>query len=230
MRFRKYLLGITLLVAASVAVFFFYGHAAVYVFAKANNMEIAYKQLRVLRMNEFLFDGLTVRQKKSGMGLFATSARVGFSWKGADVRRIATAFDLKMVNFLTGASAKPLSYSNIDGLVAAPFNSAWTYESISGKIYQEPDGVRIEDLMARSNELKMRLAGTLKDASRISSDITIYFADSLTGTIPPEYLGMVLKNEEPGWKSLSVRLEGDFAKPSIQVSGKLFRLNIGAKD
>lgn len=229
MRFRKYLLGITLLAAASVAVFFFYGHAVVYIFAKANTMEIAYRQLKVTRMNEFLFDGLTVKQK-GGMGLFAASARVDFSWKSADLRRIATAFDLKKVNFLTGAPGKPQSFNNIDGLVAAPFNSAVQYENISGKIYQEPDGVRIEDLMARSSQLKMRLTGTLKDDSRISSDITIYFADSLTGKIPAEYLLMVLKDEGPGWKSLSVRLEGDFAKPSIQVSGKLFRLNIGVKD
>ena len=230
MRFRKYLLGITLLAAVCAVVFIFYGRAVVYIFAKTNNMEIAYTQLKATRMNEFLFDGLTVRDRKSGMGIFAESARVDFSLKSADPRRIATAFDLKTVNFLTGQQEKAPSYNNIDGLVAAPFNSALHYQSISGKIYRESDCVRIEDVMARSDQLKMRVSGTLKDTSRISSDITIYFADSLTGTIPSEYLLMVLKSDEPGWKSLTVRLEGDFAKPSIQVSGKLFRLNIGVKD
>ncbi len=76
----------------------------------------------------------------------------------------------------------------------------------------------------------MVLKGTLKNCTTIKSEVTIYFADKLTGKIPPELTNLVLKGEDGGWKSLSVQLDGDYSKPSIQVSGRLFRLNIGVKE
>jgi hypothetical protein len=47
--------------------------------------------------------------------------------------------------------------------------------------------------------------------------------------MPPELTSMALKGETDGWQSLTVKLEGDLSKPSIQVTGKIFRLNIGVK-
>jgi hypothetical protein len=36
-----------------------------------------------------------------------------------------------------------------------------------------------------------------------------------------------MRDDRPGWKSFTVSLKGDYKSPSIQLSGKFFRLNIG---
>jgi hypothetical protein len=78
--------------------------------------------------------------------------------------------------------------------------------------------------------MKLAFNGSMRKDNTIKSDIVIYFADELTGKIPSELTNLVLTQEESGWKSLSVKLEGNYTMPTIQVSSKLFRLNIGVKE
>jgi hypothetical protein len=90
--------------------------------------------------------------------------------------------------------------------------------------------VTIKDFLAKSDLMKLSFNGDIRRDNTIKSDIVIYFSDELTRKIPPELTKLVLTQEDPGWKSLSVKLEGNYTMPTIQVSSKLFRLNIGVKD
>lgn len=230
MRFRKYLLGIASLGAVIIIALVFYGQVVVYLFASANNLDISYRKLTAAGLGRFLFDGLTVSDRKSGMGLVAEKGEALFALNGAGMQGIVTDIDLAQVRFIKAAPETTQSLNNIDGMIAAPFSSMWIYDAISGRVRPAPGGLMVENLTATSKEMKMSLAGTIRDDNRISSDITIYFADTLTKKIPPEFSAVVLKNEDAGWKSISVHLEGDYVKPSLRVTGRLFRLTIGLKE
>ena len=230
MRFRRYLLGI-IAVGALVAagVFFYYGQAAVFLFGAAHNLDIEYRSMHNTGPGTFVFEGLRAVEKKTGMGLAAEKASVVLKVKGVNPG-LGASFDLGDVNFLSASNGKALSFGNLDALVAAPFNSQWRYSRIAGTIYAVRDGMRIEGLEAKSDELRLDFTGTLGNQGAVAADIVIHFADALTDKIPPELTGIVLQNDGGGWKSLSVRLDGNYTAPSIQISSKLFRLNIGVKE
>lgn len=217
------------LAALASALIIFYKPIAVAIFAKVSGIDISYKKMEAGSVNEFIFKGLRGTERKSGLGLSSSDARIRFIFKGPDPRNAAADFVLKDVSFIKKGIEKEVSYGNIDGLVAVPFNSLWNYREISGRIGLIKNGIRIENFLAAGDLIRFSLNGELSRDQNVNADIGIYFAESLTGKIPPELTSMVLKDGEAGWKSFTVKLEGDLAKPSIRVTGRLFRLNIGVK-
>ena len=217
------------LIASIATLIFFYKPVTVFIFARANHIDIEYKKLNAGGINEFVFEGLKAVGQKKGMGLYSSNARIKFIFNGLDLRNTVANFTLKDVRFINKGIEKETSYSNIDGLVAIPFSSLWSYKEVSGKIGLIQDGICIKNFIATGDIIKFSFDGTLTRDQNINADIGVYFAEKLTGKIPPDLTNMVLKDEGVGWKSLKVKLEGDLAKPSISVTGKLFRLNIGVK-
>ncbi|MCM8790289.1 MAG: hypothetical protein NC938_01115 [Candidatus Omnitrophica bacterium] len=230
MRFRGYLLGIAIVSFSLLMIYIFYGQIAVFVFGAMSDTEIEYREIKTGGMASFVFKGFAINEKKTGIGIFAEDADIRLSLSGADIRRAIIDFNFKKVHFLKKAVEKPISYDNLDGLLAIPFSSDWTYPELRGRLQLKKGGIRLENLMAKSDDLMMSFTGDLNDDRTIKSDIVIYFADKLIAKIPPELTNVILKDEGGKWKSLSVKLEGNYATPSIQVSGRLFRLNIGLKE
>ena len=74
----------------------------------------------------------------------------------------------------------------------------------------------IENLRAIKDPLEV---DAIKRSVKVTKDVL--------KDIPPEFSSVIMKEEANEWKSFSVKLKGDLRSPSVQISGKLFRLNIG---
>lgn len=199
-------------------------------FASAYDLDINYKDLKKATLGGAAIDGLTIVDKARGMGISSEKAMITLEWNGPDPRNATVGFDLYGVRFVKRSSERASSYDTLDGLVALPFNSNWIYKEISGKIRRSKEALTIKDFLAKSDLMKLAFNGSIREDNTIKSDIVVYFADDLTRKIPPELIKLVLTQEEPGWKSLSVKLEGNCTMPTINVSSRLFRLNIGVKE
>lgn len=207
----------------------FYGHIAAFIFARSNNIDISYKQVIAGGFKEFIFKDLKAAWRRQDTGLSSSGASIKLIFDKSSPPGAAADFVLNDVRFIKKGAGKEISYNDIDGLIAAPFSGLLKYKTVSGKIGRMQNGMSLKDFIASGDQIRFLFDGTLTDSNVIDADITIYFAEDLAGRIPPELTSMVLKDETDGWKSLALKLEGDLSKPSIRVTGKLFRLNIGVK-
>jgi len=203
---------------------------AVSAFASANKLDIGYDRLKEPGPFGMSFAGLAITDRSKGIGIRADDARLKFGWTGPDPRRISVGFDLRGVKLLKLAHKPAPSYDTLDGLVAMPFSAGAAYDSITGNVRFRAGDITITGFMAKSPDIRLSFNGTIKRDDTIDSDIVIYFSDNLTGRIPPELTKLVLTQESPGWKSLSVKLRGNYSMPTIHLSSKLFRLHIGVKE
>jgi len=225
---RKAILMIFLLLLVSaLASAFFYTKIFVYVFSKDYKLEISYKSAVANFKGEIFFKDLSLVSKDTNVGFFARKADVNprYSMKGVTLN-----FRLNDVKFMkVGSKEEPVKYDTITALLASPFNSRWNYSTIIGEITPTAKEMRVKNVEVVGEDIRVSLNGNIMYFSgMVDSDIVIYFSDRLTSEIPPEMLGIILSNEKPGWKTLSVRLTGDLNKPAVQVTSKLFRLNIKA--
>lgn len=229
-------LRITLLIALAIitigaaAIIPFVPKIVIGAFASTYDLDIEFKDLKNATLSGMMFNDLTIVDKGRGIGVSSKTATIALKWNGPDPRNATVGFDLHDVRFVKKSVEAATSYDTLDGLVALPFSSSWVYKEISGSVRSSKEGVTVKDFLAKSDLMKLAFSGSMRSDNTIKSDIVIYFADDLTKKIPPELTKLVLTQEEPGWKSLSVKLEGNFAMPTIQVSSKLFRLNIGVKE
>lgn len=219
--FLVLLVSVVLLIAA----LFFYSDRIItgMVLEKRYNLDITYKRSSKDISGEFSFDDLSVVSRSTALGFTAKKAILKPSLAG---KNITLDFSLHNVTFIKKATGEALKYDTLTALVSSPFNSKWNYTEIRGRLEPGKESVKIDNLEAMSDQIRLSLKGTYFYSGIIDSDIVIYFASQLTKDIPPEFASVVLTGEKDGWKSLSVRLTGDPNKPSIQVSSKLFRLTI----
>ena len=218
------------LVVLAAMLIVFLPHISLRAFASAYNLDLQYKDLKRASLSRMVFDDLTVIDRVKGIGVSSRNATIDLMWSLPNLSDSTVGFCLYDVRFVKSAGEAAASYDTLDSLVALPFSSNWIYKEISGKVRSSKGDVKLKDFLAKSDLLKLSLSGEIHRDNTIKSDIVIYFSDELTGKIPPELTRLVLTQEEPGWKSLSVKLEGNYAMPTINVSSKLFRLNIGVKD
>lgn len=203
---------------------------AVRLVAAHSGLDIKYERILRAAPDSVEFAGLRVMDPQKGLGLSSEEAAIKISWSLPDPRNSSVRFDLQRVRFIKQAPDGGPQYDTLNGLVALPFSNDQLYDEISGRVKSAGGFISIADFMAKSSQLRLSFNGEVGPGNRIKSDILIFFADDLTSKIPPELTKLVLKDEEPGWKSLSVRVDGDYTMPSIQISSKLFRLNIRIKD
>lgn len=226
MNYKKVALLVLLAVATAIIIisFVFSGEIALLIFAKAHNLEISYKSMSRGPDKWVLFEKLTVVDSRKGAGFFADTAKImpDIKFIGSSVK-----FDMKLVNFIKKGTAEAKeSYDSLTDLIAAPFMTQWKYEKISGDIIFGRDRITIKRLEALSREIRLDISGDILHDNTVKGSVTVYFNKSLTSKIPDELSSVILQNEDNEWKSLSVSLTGNYKTPSIQVSNKLFRLNI----
>ena len=223
-----FFLAISLLVFIFCIVIF-YAHIAVFIFARSNDIDISYKKLTTGGLTEFVFKDLKAIERKRGVGILSSGASVKLVFDKSPAVKTTADFSLNNVHFIRKGSEEAASYNNIDDLIALPFSSLLSYKTITGKVNAIKDGISVTDFLASGDTIRFSVDGTLIYGNVIDADISIFFDKELIGKIPPELTSMALKDGGDGWKSLTIKVEGDLAKPSIRVTGKLFRLNIGVK-
>ena len=194
-----------IIILTGAALFFYFDRIAVGILDKAYNIDIAYKNCSKSFSGELRFTDLSVVSRATRMGIISKTAGLKPVFKD---KHFAVGFNLQDGNFIKKGGDRSVRYDTLTALVS------------------ENNGVKIKEFEAISDEIRLSVKGDLSYKGMINSDIVIYFADSLTRKIPPEFANVVLSNEKDGWRSLSVRLSGDPDKPSMQISSKLFRLNI----
>ena len=228
--FKSMIIFLAVSLSVSIAcIAIFYAHIAVFIFARSNDIDISYKKLTTGSLTEFVFKGLKAIERKRGIGILSSGASVKLVFDKFPSAKTTADFSLNDVQFIKRGSEEAASYNNIDGLIALPFSSLLRYKAISGKVSAVKDGISVKDFRASGDTLRFSVDGTLTSGNIIDADISIFFDKELIGKIPTELTSMALKDGSDGWKSLTVKVEGDLAKPSIRVTGKLFRLNIGVK-
>lgn len=121
----------------------------------------------------------------------------------------------------------PEAYENLEALVSAPFDGSLKYRDIKGTIRPRKGHILIDDLIADGNDIKVSLKGTFFYAEdKADLNIVIQFSKNLLKKVPKELSDTVLRESPDGWQSLSVNLKGSFNSPSLEVTGRLFRLTI----
>jgi hypothetical protein len=200
---------------------------AIFAFERTAHLKLSYGSLHKDGIVSFVFSDLKIVNNQAGLGIESRDATIKPTIHGFDMQKATVDFDLHNVRFVKCESLpEGGSYDSLTGLVSAPFSGNWSYRSISGQIAPCKNGVKINKLDAVSDEIKLSITGILYNDKSMDADIKIYFAEGLTKKIPEDMSKIMLTSEGGGWKSLSVHLSGDSSKPSIQLSSKLFRLNI----
>lgn len=227
MRFRNILLGIIILISAAAVLYISFDRIAIFVFEKKTDLKISYGSMRKNGIASFVFKDFRVINNRTGLGIESKNATIKPMMRGLDIQKTTIDFDFRDVRFVKQGSARESSsYDSLAGLVSAPFSENWTYRDISGQVAPHKNGIKINKLNAVSDEIKLSITGILYNDKSIDTDIKIYFAGGLIKKIPEDLSKIILTGEGSGWQSLSVHLSGNSSKPSIQVSSKLFRLNI----
>lgn len=228
MRFRRYLLGIITgtIVLAALGYYFYFDYAIVYLFAKTNKLEMSYRSYEKISFGELVFKDFSMLSRGAGFGINAESADIKLKINGLSFNPDMVDITLKGIRLIREGLKNKEEYDTLTGLVDMPFSDSRSYTEIQAKMIPRETELTIKDLSATSDNIKLSCSGTFTNANTINADITIYFSDKLTSKIPPELSKVILANCTDGWLSLSVHLEGDLKAPSIQVSNKLFRLNI----
>ncbi|MFA5143125.1 MAG: hypothetical protein WC522_02990 [Candidatus Omnitrophota bacterium] len=231
---RKLSIVLAIPVILLAAACFYSGPIAVYLvektcdlerFQTAYDIDINYKKSSLNFSRDLLFKDLSIISRKTGFGFICRNARIGPLF---GPRNAALNFDLQDVNFAKETKEKDIRYDTIGALIATPFDNRWKYSHIRGRIEPAVQRIGIKDFELLSDDIRLIVNGDLFYNGTIESDIVIYFSPTLTAKIPPELANALLTGEKDGWMSLSVRVAGDPGKPAIQVSSKLFRLNIKA--
>ena len=169
------------------------------------------------------------------IGMLGKAYGLSIAYKHADMKprlvnkEVLIDFDLKDVTVSrnNASASAEVSYNSISDLVAAPFNGNWTYRRVSGTIKPSREKLEIIALNAEAKEFKISAKGTASyETKSADMEIVLSFSGNLINRIPKELSGTVLKDEQGGWKSLSVNIKGNLSSPSISITGKMFRLNI----
>ena len=85
----------------------------------------------------------------------------------------------------------------------------------------------IKTFSASGRDVRVILSGDLYYNNIADIDVAIYFSKNALKEVPPELYSVLMRDEPNDWKSFSVKIKGDMKSPSMQISGKLFRFNIG---
>lgn len=219
---NKKLLPLLLVLITAVVLFLASGRLVIYLFSNTYGLDVSYKNMKILSFKEISFTDLKVIDRRTGLGIFSRESLVNPVLE----KRITIDFNFKEVSFIKNETASEGNFDSLAALVSMPFASRWNYKEISGKVTPSKEGTHIENFTATSDDIRLKLSGDIFRDNTVRSDIVIYFSERLAKNMPEELSGVILNAESGGWKSLSVKLAGNYKEPSIQISSKLFRLNI----
>ncbi|MCX5666104.1 MAG: hypothetical protein NT036_03535 [Candidatus Omnitrophica bacterium] len=228
MRLRRYLLGILIVGAGLFTVYLNFDRMALFTLSKLYDLDISYKSLTKDRMDSYAFENLKVMNKKMGLGFYSQRATIKPIWKRDFLKAIDLDFKFKDVHFVKGREeSSGAKYDTVSQVAAMPFEGRWAYKEIAGEAEIFSNGLTLKRFSANGREIRLNLSGDIFYNNVVDVEISIYFSKDALKDIPPE-LHTVIMSEEPNeWKSFSLKIKGSLSSPSMQISGKLFRLNFG---
>lgn len=220
---------VSVLLLSGAVLYLSFGNIFAFLFSRAYHIDVRYKTARHLSAGAVAFTDLTLNDKASGFLVFSKFAKVrpkpknlSFDFTGIDFNLQDVRFDASTLRL---HAANPV-YDTLTGLASVPFDSRWTYSVISGSVRTIENGVEIKDFTAAGKEIRISLSGTVIENTVLNLDIKIYFSKEFRQRVPEEMAKVLFSEEAGGWDSMSLHIEGDYNKPSISLSSKLFRLNI----
>jgi hypothetical protein len=159
------------------------------------------------------------------------SSKRAFLKPSLDKNRAGIFLELEEARFKKAQGASVKSYDTLMRLISIPFDSSWNYSKISGEVVIEPHLISIKEMTASSKDIKFYIKNAVFSAqdNTLDADIKISFSENAVSQFPEDLSKAVLQKEADGWQGLSVNLKGDWAAPAIQITGRLFRLNIRNK-
>lgn len=229
MRLRRYLLGtIAAVIITGVIIFLTFDRIALFALSRIYNVDISYKDLKREAQGGIIFEDLKIMSKNLGLGFFSQRAALKPSWKSGFLKAVNIDFKFRDVHFIKkneeGVKAKNDTLSD---LVAIPFEGRWMYKEVSGEADIFSNGLTLKKFSADGRDIRLALSGDIFYNNTLDVELSVYFSKNVLKDIPQELHSVIMRDEPNEWKSFSVKLKGDLNSPSIQVSGKLFRLNIG---
>ncbi|MFA5255217.1 MAG: hypothetical protein WC419_00795 [Candidatus Omnitrophota bacterium] len=229
MRLRRYLLGILIACAGLFIIYLNFDRIAVFTVSKLYSQDISYKHLAKDRKGAGLvFEGFKIINGKMGIGFFSQRAAIKPSWGTGWLKSVLLDFKFKDVHFLKKkGSESRATYDTLSQIIAMPFEGRWKYKEVSGIVEIFSNGITIKRFYADGKEMRIVLKGDLYYNNIVDMDTTLYFSKDVLKEIPPELYSVVMQDEPDEWKSFSVKIKGDLNSPSIQIIGKIFRLNFG---
>lgn len=228
MKFKILIAGvITVLVVIAVA-FLFFDKIVIFTLSKVYGINITYTSLNKDKENGYSFENLKVMNRKIGVGFFSARANLKLNKKTSILKSLDIDFKFRDVHFVRSKpeDAKPI-YDSLNKLVSVPFEGRWNYKEVSGTVEIFSNGLTLKNFSASGNHIRLTLSGDIFYNNTVDAETTIYFSKEVLKDIPQELHSMVMRDEPEEWKSFSVKIKGNYHSPSMQVSGKLFRLNIG---
>gem|GEM_PF-1950341 len=229
MRLRRYLLGALIASSAILIVYLNFDRIALFAISKLYSQDITYKHLAKDPINtRLIFEDLKIINNKLGLGFFSQRAIIKPSWGTDWIKSALVDFKFKDVHFLKSKDGEIKNdYDTLSRLISMPFEGRWMYKDVSGLVEIFSNGITIKRFSADGREMKLIVTGDLYYNNIADVDVTMYFSKEVLKEIPPELHSVIMRDEPNEWKSFSVKIKGDLKSPSLQVTGKMFRLNFG---
>jgi len=87
--------------------------------------------------------------------------------------------------------------------------------------------VKMENLNLASKSVKIFGAGVVDTETRLMEcSLKFLFSESITSNVNEIVRLAMLKEEEPPWMSLNIKVSGDYRRPHLSLSNNLLNLNI----
>jgi hypothetical protein len=228
MRLRRYLLGALIIGAAIFTVYLNFDRIAIFALSKLYSQEISYKNLAKDPKVGIIIGDLRIINSKLGVGFFSKRATIKPSWGANWIKSALLDFMFKDVHFLKSKTdADKTTYDTLSQLITMPFEGRWMYKEVLGAVEVFSNGITIKRFSAEGKDMKLIVAGDLYYNNTADVNVTIYFSKDVLKEIPPELHSVIMRDEPNEWKSFSVKIKGDLNSPSLQITGKVFRLNVG---
>ena len=229
MRLRRYLLVILIAGAGLLTAYLNFDRISVFAISKLYSQEISYKHLAKDPIGAgLIFEDLRIMNRRLGVGFFSQRAVIKHAWGTGWLKSALLDFKFKDVHFLKNrTNENKTTYDTLSQLIAMPFEGRWMYKEVSGLVEIFSNGITIKRFSADGKEMRFIVTGDLYYNNIVDVDVTIYFSKEVLKEIPPELHSVIMQDEPNEWKSFSVKIKGDLSSPSVQVTGKMFRLNFG---
>jgi hypothetical protein len=225
----KILIITAIILAALIIAYLSLDKIIIFTLSKFYNLNISYTAMNKSPQDGYVFENLKIVNRNMGLGFFSARATLKPVQKISFLKSLDVDFKFRDAHFIKSAKDKPKAeYDSLKGVVAVPFEGRWTYKDISGTVEIFSNGFTLKKFLASGSQIKLFVSGDIFYAGMVDVNITAAFSKDALKDIPPE-LHSVIMNEEPEeWKSLSVKLKGDYRSPSVQIYGKLFKLNVNS--
>ena len=225
----KFLIIAVIILAAAVTVYLSLDKIIIFSLSKFYNLNISYTAMSKNPQEGYTFENLKILNNGMGLGFFSARASLKPVHKLNFLKSVDLDFKFRDAHFIKSFKDKPKAeYDTLEGVVAVPFEGRWTYKDISGTVEIFSNGFTLKKFTANGSQIKLFVSGDIFYKGMVDVNITATFSKDALKNVPPELSSVVMNEEPEEWKSLSVKMKGDYRSPSVQIYGKLFKLNVSS--